>query len=178
MLNSDLVEIPTTLLNGVFDNRVEEEVHDVAITDVTPSPTSVTTGESVTVNVTVENEGDFAETFDVTAYYDGTVIDTITSVSLNSGESNVLPFTWDTTGVTVGIYVIGANATVVPDEEDVSDNYLEDGTVEVVEAPPPHDVAVTDVSPSPTSVTVGDTVTIDVTVENQGTEAETFNITA
>jgi hypothetical protein len=178
LLDYDVNDIPTTLEDGFFDNREVVEVHDVAVTNVVPSSTSVTIGDSVTINVTVENEGDFAETFDVTAYYDGTVIDTITSVSLNSGESNVLPFTWDTTGVTVGIYVIGANATVVPDEEDVSDNYLEDGTVEVVEAPPPHDIAVTDVSPSPTSVTVGDTVTIDVTVENQGTETETFNITA
>jgi len=48
--------------------------HDVAITDVAPSKTSVYQGEVLPIEVTVENQGDFAETFVVIAYYDGGII--------------------------------------------------------------------------------------------------------
>lgn len=41
-----------------------------------------------------------------------------------------------------------------------------------------HDVAVTSVDASPKTVAVGGPVTISVTVENQGKEAETFNVVA
>jgi len=43
--------------------------HDVAITDVTPSDSVVTQGDSTSINVTVENQGDYTETFNVTTYY-------------------------------------------------------------------------------------------------------------
>jgi len=42
--------------------------HDVAIVDVTPSANEVVEGESVEVGVTVENQGNFTETFNVTLY--------------------------------------------------------------------------------------------------------------
>ncbi len=136
LLDYDLNVIPTTLRDGFFDNRLEE-VHDVAITGVMPSSTSVTVGDSVIIDVTVENEGNFEETFDVTAFYDGNAINTMTGVSLNAGEIEVLPFTWDTTGVPLGTYTISASATIVTGEEDTADNFLEDGIVRIVEAPPP-----------------------------------------
>lgn len=41
-----------------------------------------------------------------------------------------------------------------------------------------HDIAVISTSASPTTVTVGNPVTISVTVENQGKETETFTVTA
>ncbi len=41
-----------------------------------------------------------------------------------------------------------------------------------------HDIAVIGVSASPATVTVGEPVTISVTVENQGREAETFSVIA
>jgi hypothetical protein len=43
-------------------------IHDVAITNVTPSKTVVGQGYSMNVNVTVANQGDFTETFNVTLY--------------------------------------------------------------------------------------------------------------
>lgn len=90
----------TTTLTAVYGPP--PEVHDVAVTNVVPSPTSVTVGDSVSIDVAVENQGNFAETFDVTVYYDDTVIDSMTGVSLGSGGSDVLSFTWDTTGVAPG----------------------------------------------------------------------------
>jgi hypothetical protein len=43
--------------------------HDVAVVNVVPSKTVVAQGYYLPTNVTVENKGDFAETFNVTAYY-------------------------------------------------------------------------------------------------------------
>jgi len=45
------------------------ESHDVAVTSVVPSKTVVGQGYCLSINVTVENQGNFAETFDITAYY-------------------------------------------------------------------------------------------------------------
>ena len=41
---------------------------------------------------------------------------------------------------------------------------------------PVHDIAVVDVAPSPTVATIGEFVSISVVVMNEGTEAETFNV--
>jgi hypothetical protein len=43
--------------------------HDVAVTSVIPSQNSVNPGDPVTIYVLVENQGDYTETFEVTAYY-------------------------------------------------------------------------------------------------------------
>ena len=105
-------------------------VHDVAVTDVTPSPTVAAPGQSVSVTVAVENEGDFAETFNVTAYYDASDIGT-ESVTLDSHANTTLIFTWNTAIVLDGTYLISAEADVVPGETDTSDNTFEDGEVAV-----------------------------------------------
>jgi len=148
-------------------------IHDIAVTDVTASPTEVTVGDLVSINVTVVNEGDFIETLNVTAYYDDTAIETKT-VLLLGNKNKTITFTWNTTDVGLGVYTIKANATVVEGETDTAGNEMFfDGTVTVLV----HDVAVTDVTASPTEVTVGDSVSISVTVVNQGGFTETFTLT-
>ena len=118
--------------NNLFiDDTVTVAVHDIAVTNVVPSPTEVIVGDNVTINVTVENKGHFNETFDVTVYYDSTSIETKTDVSLENGTSTTLTFTWDTTDVAKGTYTIKAEASVVPDEIDPDDNTRIDGTVKI-----------------------------------------------
>jgi len=151
-------------------------VHDVAVVSVTPSPTEVTAGDSVSISVVVKNNGTVAETFNVTAYYDNTAIDTKTATNLAPSATITLTFTWDTTDVAIGEYTISANASVVEGETYTDDNTLIDGTVKII--PLVHDVAVVTVTPSPTEVTAGESVSISVVVKNEGTQAETFNVTA
>jgi len=43
--------------------------HDIAISHIAASKTVVGQGSSLDINVTMENQGDYAETFNVTAYY-------------------------------------------------------------------------------------------------------------
>ncbi len=90
-----------------FEIIVVQEEHDVEAVSQTAVETSVEPGTVVDVEVTVRNNGDFTETFDVTCYYDGTPIGT-QSVHLGPGEYIIVTFTWDTTGVPLNEYLISA----------------------------------------------------------------------
>ena len=93
---------------------------DIAVTNVTPSKTVVGQSYSLSINVTVENQGDTIETFNVTVYANTTIIATFANVTLTSGNSTIITFTWNTTGIAKGNYTISANAT---------DNTYTDGTI-------------------------------------------------
>ena len=105
-------------------------VHDVAVTKVTPQKTVVGQGYNDRINVTVANEGDFIETFNVTTYADTTTIE-MKEVTLASGDSTTITFTWNTTGFAYGNYTISATADQVPGETDTADNTFVDGWVVV-----------------------------------------------
>ena len=108
--------------------------HDVAVINVTTSKTggrpleTVGQGNNVTIYVTVENQGGFTETFNVTAYANATIIGTL-PVTLNPGNIQILNYTWDTTGFAYGNYTISAIADAVPGEIDTADNTMVDGTI-------------------------------------------------
>jgi hypothetical protein len=107
-------------------------VHDVAITNVTPSKTLVGQGNSLPIYVTVENQGDHAENFNVTVYHDSSPIETQTVSTLPSGSEKNLTFTWNTTDFAKGNYTIWAYATSVPDEIETGDNTYVNGLICVV----------------------------------------------
>jgi len=112
-------------------------VHDVAVINVTTSKTgcvpmpTVCEGYNAYVYVTVENQGDFTETFNVTVYANTTSIAT-QPITLTSGNSTTLTFTWNTTGFAKGNYTIWAYAHPDPPETDTIDNSFIDGWVKVV----------------------------------------------
>jgi hypothetical protein len=126
-------------LDGIVIVKPPALVHDIAVISVTPSPTEATVGGSVAISVNVKNEGNFSETFSVTAYADlDTVVlgDEITvgtqsDVALTNGTSTTVTITWDTAGVAAGMYTISAKVPPVADEReaDKADNTKVDGTV-------------------------------------------------
>jgi hypothetical protein len=71
--------------------------------------------------VTAANLGNYTETFNITLYYDSVEIG-LQTVTLNTGESRVLTFTWNTTGVFLGNCTLKATANVVPYEVSADDN--------------------------------------------------------
>lgn len=114
--------------DGFFAN-IAVQVHDIAVTNVALSNTNPAVGSEITVSVTVENQGDFDETFNVTVKYDDTNIATKTDVVLSVGATTTLTFTWDTKGIDEGTYRIEAEVPPiksgdpdVSDELDLSDN--------------------------------------------------------
>jgi len=105
-------------------------ISDIAITNVTPCKTIVGQSYTMKINVTVENQGDLTDTFNVTTYANTTVIET-KETTLSSGNSTTITLTWNTTGVAKGNYTISAYAWPVSGEMDTTDNTFVDGTVYV-----------------------------------------------
>ncbi|MGB9023132.1 MAG: CARDB domain-containing protein, partial [Candidatus Bathyarchaeia archaeon] len=109
-------------------------IHDVAVIDIltsksgcTPMPT-LGQGYSMKINVTVANQGDKPEVFNVTLYANTSVIG-IQSIALDPAESATLTFVWDSAGWAMGNYTISAVADTVPGEEATDDNTLNDGFI-------------------------------------------------
>jgi hypothetical protein len=104
-------------------------IHDVAVTSVVPQRTVIAQGFSVKINVTIQNQGDVTEPVNVTVYANTTIVETKTNITLTSGNSTTLTFTWNTTGFAKGNYTISAYAWPVSGEIDTEDNSLTDGWI-------------------------------------------------
>lgn len=105
--------------------------HDVAVTNATPSTTEPYPRQTVDITVVAKNDGTFNETFDVSTYYDSTLIGTQTVTDLPPEEEKTLVFSWNTTDIARGYYTISANASIVTGETDIADNTFTDGTVKL-----------------------------------------------
>jgi len=104
--------------------------HDVGITSVTTSKNIVGQGLTAKIDVSVLNEGNFTETFNVTVYANTTAIQTET-LTLTSQSFTILTPTWDTTGFAEGNYTIWAYTEPVSGETDTADNTFVDGLIKV-----------------------------------------------
>lgn len=122
LLDSNLDDIPAIFEEGFFSN-VPTPFHDVAVTGLSVSDDRPKQNDSVTIDVTVLNNGTLTETFNVTVSYDGELIGIKTVTSLASGNSTVLYFDWNTTGVPADPYTIRAEADVVSGETKEDNNF-------------------------------------------------------
>ena len=132
--------------------------HDVAISSVATSTTQALVGQIVDIDVVAKNEGTETETFNVTAYYNGTAIQTQTVTNLASYAETTLAFTWNTTNVVPSNYMIKAIASTVPGETDTADNTYIDGTVKIINPPVAH------FTYYPTTPLTGETVTFNASL--------------
>jgi len=110
LVSSTEQSIEHTSIDGYF----YAYAHDVAIINLAASAT--------TVNVTVENQGTYTETFNISTYYTlltDPLIGTQT-ITLEPGANATLVFTW--APPRYGRYEILAEASTVPGEVDTSDN--------------------------------------------------------
>jgi len=104
--------------------QLHHEVHDVAVTDLTVSLMNVSGEETLTVEVAVENQGDFNETFDVAIYYDFTNFSS-TDVTLAAGAKTTLTFGFTQLDrLILGYHTVKATASTVLGELDRDDNIL------------------------------------------------------
>jgi len=141
-------------------------VHDVAIVEIRGRPRGVVQGGIISVDVVAENQGNFVETFDVTLYadQDKTIIGdelrigTQTVHDLPAKEKRTLTFIWDTTGANYGIYWLSAEASQVPEETDVGDNFLRVGEYIGGIYPPPYVRRTADLLTQITSILVTATI--------------------
>jgi len=126
LLNSSEQTIPAQISGGQFSSYA----HDIAVTAATPVKSIIGQGFRMNIVVTVANYGIYSESFNTTTYANTTVIQRQT-VTLLSGGSAQLVFTWNTSGFARGNYIINATASPVPGETDTTDNAVFGGIVKV-----------------------------------------------
>ncbi len=102
-------------------NRTINDTHDVTINQLKPSRTLIGEGYAVDLNVSVQNNGFFEETFNVTIYANATILQT-KPLTLRSKEDISFMLAWNTTGFPRGNYAISAYAWPVQGEVDITDN--------------------------------------------------------
>ncbi|MBS7281500.1 MAG: hypothetical protein KIH09_16915 [Candidatus Freyarchaeota archaeon] len=103
--------------------------HDIAVTNVTPLKTVVGQGYTMNINVTVENQGYYMETFTLTVYANETAIAT-QILTLGGGDCPICGIEWNVpSDFPKGNYTIWAYAVPVLGEIDTADNTFTDGWV-------------------------------------------------
>jgi len=107
-------------------------IHSIAVVAIALSRTTARVGRTVTVNVTVENQGSYAESVNITLYANTTTIGTRFNIAINRREAKTISFTWNTTGFSDGRYTIKAVASPVQNEANTADNTLNAGPVLVI----------------------------------------------
>ena len=159
------VTLTVTDSDGVVATTTQEvtiKAHDVAIINITTDAKTdeagtpyVYIGELVAINVTVENQGDFAEqhspssNFTVTTFYQvwvgvgyrEEIIGTVSvTTPLAAGSNTTLTFPWDTAEceISPSTHIIKVNVTAVQYEYDLFDRGDLTTSVHVRELPSPH----------------------------------------
>ena len=120
---------------GMVYVGVQTQTRDVALTAI-GTPTTVVKGNSATVEVTIENRGTETETFDVVLsdLTDNAIIGT-RRLTLASGGSITIAFSWDTANATVGKHLLTVSHNLVDD--DLTNNSLSSTvTLEQAAKPP------------------------------------------
>jgi hypothetical protein len=150
--------------------------HDIAVTNI-DVPKKVTIETTVTISVTVENLGVFTEAFNLTISYYTTPIGFNDTVELPAGDSSMVSFSWNTSGLTPGEYELNATATILPTlqnpsgiDEDPTDNSIPK-TISLMLV---HNVAPASITAE--AVAINSNVPIKVKVENVGSFVEWANV--
>jgi hypothetical protein len=164
--------------HGYFNNI--PSIHDVAVVNLVAPTTAVLEQlQQVNFNVTARNEGNFTETFNVTAYANTTEIGTQKITDLTSGGKETLTFSWNITEATKGNYTITANATILAStgnptgiDEDLTDNTkTKQITLKAI-----HDIAAISLVTSQPAL-IGPPMIINATVANKGSYDENVTLT-
>ena len=103
---------------------------DVAVLSFTMSKTIVGQGYSLAANITVENQGADAESFNLTVSANTTTVCSQIIV-LEGGNSTEVTVVWNTTGSGMGNYAMSAYAEPLTGEIDTADNSLIGETVHI-----------------------------------------------
>jgi parallel beta-helix repeat protein len=104
-------------------------LHDIGLGTIA-SKTITGQGFNLLIELKILNYGICNETFTITAYA-GTIIIGTQTITLESRNSCIITFTWNTAGFVMGNYTINAYAWPVQDETDTTDNTCTGNSVQI-----------------------------------------------
>lgn len=115
------------------DGFVHIFIRNIAVKGIHVPCNETYVGRIIPINVTVLNDGDILENFNVSLYCDTTLIEMKNVPNLLPKENITLTFNWNTSSVAPRAepYTIKAEASTVPHETNVNDNKLVDGTIKL-----------------------------------------------
>lgn len=113
-----------------------DQIHNLGIKNLVLSPAQLYIGSELNVTISIKNEGTETETFNITAYWNSTEIWRTQITNLPGGESKNVWFAWNTTGLSVGTYVVKAVA-YLQDDTDATDNTYVHDSLYLQHVPPP-----------------------------------------
>ncbi|MBS7620638.1 hypothetical protein KEJ32_00700, partial [Candidatus Bathyarchaeota archaeon] len=111
-------------------------IHDIAIINVQPSSDYAFIGQELKITIIVKNLGNATENFNLTVYYDASVLERLLVSMLHPGAEKKIELTWDTSGMSEGNYRLRAYAEPVLGEVNIANNVFEDGIVTIRKPPP------------------------------------------
>ena len=135
------------------------------VSGLSPQTATVEVGDTVTVEATVENLGDIEATQSIGLDIDG--ISDSESVTLAGGASETVSFTVDTSDVDPGEYT----HTVSSEDSEAA------GSLTIEAQPEPGVFEIINLSPEEATVTTGDELVVDVSVQNVGEQEATETVT-
>jgi len=98
LLSNEIEAADNTYVDGIVSVKTPGVIvnHDVAVIGITLSPVVVNAGSLISINVSVKNEGNQIETFNLSTYYNSTnVIGTLTVSSLLPNQEQTVLFVWN-----------------------------------------------------------------------------------
>ena len=108
------------------------KIKDIAITAVNPSRSWAFPGMSINITASVENNGEFNESFSVSVYCNDTLIATHSVSELPAGAQLNVTLTWNTSALhPCDSYIVRAEASYIQYEYNLTNNILTDGTVKI-----------------------------------------------
>lgn len=112
------------LVDGIIE-LTNEPINDIAIKSIIPFKTIVFEGYCFSLNITIENQGNLPETFNITIYGNHNILNE-TRTSLDAGYSETLVYSWEVFDAQAyETYILNATVNKVSGENDTSDNSLE-----------------------------------------------------
>jgi len=148
-------------------------IHDLSIVNLELARNRIAKGEKVEISVTVRNEGTETENVTVNLYCNLTLIDKLEAKNLKPYTERKLSIELDTADLDVGKYTILAEILSLPVEAEIEDNFIAE---EITIYTPYHDLAIINVSSPVSEALIGNIIPIEVTLKNNGTEAESFSV--
>ncbi|MEM0357844.1 MAG: dockerin type I domain-containing protein [Candidatus Bathyarchaeia archaeon] len=112
-----------------YDGYFLSITRDIAIVEVEIFPESIYGGQAINISITIKNQGDIPETFDLIIYANASTIIVHRVKDLASNETFQINFTWSTESMRCGAYVITCFIPPVPYEKDITNNEMIGGTV-------------------------------------------------
>ena len=162
--NTDITDAAINVVHP--DPEPPEPVVDVTLSGVDPPNAAAIIGDTLAFTATIVNAGTVAAAPQLSLYLgsDETPIASSSIDEIAPGDSVTQDFTWDTSAQAAGQYTLRMVATTT-DETQTDDNEIE---IPVTLRDPVVDVRLSAVVPSQTTAIIGQTVTFQVAVSNDG----------